>query len=308
MMHSGMILWTLLGLVGLVIGGDVELKLTFPKGTQKSREALLHTSKQADSAPKGGPYPLVINMHGLGGQAHGEVVLTGDGTEVCDGHPCTFNDLIDRRGWIATEPQGISNSWNGGNCCGIAQRFQIDDVGFLRALVTRIAQDYNIDHKRVFAMGFSNGAIMSWRLACEAPDLVRAIAPSHGILWGGAYSVQKPTCDLSKRVSVLAFGGLKDPLQAGSAVDASVARWRGFYGQTDPRVSFQNASTTCKSTASSGTNITVCESAEGKCATHAYAGSSAIGSRYAAPAEVHSTEQILNFFAAQGTQEEHLIV
>merc|ERR1719326_740225 len=85
--------------------------------------------------------------------------------------------------------------------------------------------------------------------ACSQWD--SAIAPSHGILWGGAYSVQKPTPDLSKRVSVLASGGLKDPLQAGSAVNASVARWRGFYGQTDPRVSFQNGSTTCKSTANS---------------------------------------------------------
>lgn len=300
---AAVICWTLLGLVA---GGDVELTLTH--GSFK-RTALLHTPSQADTAPKGGPYPLVINMHGLGGTDSAESIFTGDGTQICGDHKCTFNDLIDRRGWIATEPQGVANSWNGGNCCGYASEVKIDDVGFLRDLVDRIAQDYNVDRSRVFAMGFSNGAIMSWRLACDAPDLVRAIAPSHGILWGNPRSVQIPTCNLSKHVSVLAFGGLKDPLQPGSGVDASVARWRGFYGQRNPTVTFQNASTTCKSTANGGTNITVCESASGKCATHAYAGSSAKPtSTYAAPAEVHSTEEILNFFAAAGSVSVPVIV
>jgi len=306
-MRSGMILWTLLGVVA---GKDVELKVTVSTASYyRARTAVLHTPSAADAAPKGGPYPLVINMHGLGGEDHGENPFTGDGTETCGDHLCTFNDLTDRRGWIATEPQGISDSWNGGDCCGTASRQNIDDVGFLRALVDRIAQDYNIDRKRVFSTGFSNGAIMSWRLACEAPDLVRAIAPSHGILWGSGYSVQKPKCNLTQKVSVLAFAGLKDPLQAGSAVDASVTRWRGFYGHSNPSVTFQNASTECQSTVGGGTNITICNSAKGQCAVHAYAGSAAPSSKYAAPAEVHSTEQMLDFFAAQVPRvEEELVV
>lgn len=141
---------------------------------------------------------------------------------------------------------------------------------------------------------------MSWRLACDAPDLVRAVAPSHGILWGTPLTVQTPKCDLSRKVSVLAFGGLQDPLQAGLSVAASATRWRGFYGHKDePVTTYSHDSTICKSTSGGGANVTMCQTATGPCSKHAYPGSSAVGfTPYACPAEIHSTEQILDFFAA----------
>merc|ERR1712139_378986 len=102
------------------------------------------------------------------------------------------------------------------------------------------------------------------------------------------------------------MGGLADQLARGSWNEASVTRWRGFYGHSNSsaHITFQNASTECRSTVGSGANITICNSAKGKCAVHAYAGSATPSSNYAAPAEVRTTEQMLNFFAAQGPRSD----
>jgi polyhydroxybutyrate depolymerase len=57
---------------------------------------------------------------------------------------------------------------------------QVDDVGFVAALLDDLASRTAIDRTRVYATGFSNGAMMAYRLASERPDLVAAIAPVGG--------------------------------------------------------------------------------------------------------------------------------
>src|SRR3972149_6035846 len=66
---------------------------------------------------------------------------------------------------------------NGGHCCGEAAKNNVDDVGFVRALIDELATLINIDPGRVYATGFSNGAIMVYRLACELSDRIAAIGP-----------------------------------------------------------------------------------------------------------------------------------
>lgn len=102
---------------------------------------------------------------------------------------------------------------------------------------------------------------------------------------------------MTKPVSVLAFVGGKDPLQPFGYVNASVTNWRQRLGHTDtPVQSFANASTTCSYTKKGEVNVTMCTSSEGKCATHAYANGRRTG-QYNCPAEIHTTEQVLEFFA-----------
>jgi polyhydroxybutyrate depolymerase len=94
-------------------------------------------------------------------------------------------------------------TFNGGNCCGYAMNNNVDDVGFVRALLDDLAKVANIDSKRVFATGMSNGGIISYRLASELSDRIAAIAPV-----GGPMGTE--TCSPKRPVSVIHFHGTDD--------------------------------------------------------------------------------------------------
>jgi len=93
----------------------------------------------------------------------------------------------ERAGFVVVFPNGYSRfpggkfaTWNAGGCCGNARDRGIDDVGFVRALVARVQSQLSIDGARIFATGMSNGGMLAHRLACEAPDVFRAVASVAG--------------------------------------------------------------------------------------------------------------------------------
>lgn len=148
--------------------------------------------------------PLVIVLHGGGGNPNNAERMTG------------MSDKADEEGFIAVYPAGTGKvpgilTWNGEFCCGGAMEDNVDDVGFIGALIDRMAMDYNIDTDRVYVTGISNGGIMSYRLAAELPDKIAAIAPVAGSMGGKAES-QSPEIVFAPKapVSVIAFHGLKD--------------------------------------------------------------------------------------------------
>jgi polyhydroxybutyrate depolymerase len=114
------------------------------------------------------PRAVVLNFHGRNSTATQQNLLSG------------MNTLSDRAGFIAVHPQGVSNTWNAGLCCGEAQTRRIDDVGFVRALLDSLQGSLCIDSKRVYATGLSNGGFISHRLGCELSDRIAAIAPVAG--------------------------------------------------------------------------------------------------------------------------------
>lgn len=127
--------------------------------------------------PAGRAVPLVLALHGGGGHA----------AHMADDAHYGLPSAADRAGWIIAFPNGHSRwpggrlaTWNAGHCCGEARDQGVDDVAFLRALVAELRTHLDIDPGRVFAMGMSNGGMMSHRLACEAPDLFRAVASVAG--------------------------------------------------------------------------------------------------------------------------------
>ena len=177
------------------------------------------------------PAPLVFVFHGGTGNAKNAIRMSG------------FNPVADKNGFIVVYPNGTGRlnddkllTWNGGTCCGYAQEENIDDVGFVRAIVTDLRSLANIDPKRIYATGMSNGAILSQRLACEATDLFAAIAPVAGTL-------NFPSCSPTQPISVIEFHGTADehvPYDGGYGpkslvnVDfASVQKSVGFWTQFD---------------------------------------------------------------------------
>jgi polyhydroxybutyrate depolymerase len=109
----------------------------------------------------------------------------------------------DEAGFVVAFPNGYSKfpggkfaTWNAGGCCGDARDRNVDDVAFARATVAAIQSKYSIDAARVFATGMSNGGMLSHRLACEAPDLFRAVASVAG-------TDATASCTPGKPISVL---------------------------------------------------------------------------------------------------------
>lgn len=146
--------------------------------------------------------PLVIALHGRGGNGESMILLTRKG----------FNKLADKDGFVVVYPDGIDLNWNDGRMDeesnDRAHRENIDDVGFISALIDSMITSYNIDPKRVYVTGISNGAIMSYRLACELTNKITAIAPVDGNIPLLVF----PECSPSRPVSVLAINNTNDPL------------------------------------------------------------------------------------------------
>ncbi len=118
--------------------------------------------------------------------------------------------LADREGFLTVYPAGTGGlagrllTWNSGTCCGPAQEAGSDDVGFVRALLDDLAARTPVDRSRVYATGLSNGAMMAYRLAVEAPDVVAAIAPVAGAMALESFEPARP-------VPILHIHSVDDP-------------------------------------------------------------------------------------------------
>lgn len=162
-----------------------------------------------DSLVPGGPVPVVLALHGGGGTGEGMCTMAGGLMAVADDHA-----------FVLVCPDGIGNHWNDGR--GVesyrAHAEQIDDVGFLAALVDRLGEQYAIDRHAIFVIGISNGGLMSYRMACECADLVRGIAAVTASL------PEALACNPSQPVSVLILNGTDDPLMPYEGGEISIFR------------------------------------------------------------------------------------
>jgi polyhydroxybutyrate depolymerase len=121
-----------------------------------------------------------------------------------------INSVADREGFLVAFPQGIGKNWNDGrpDSGSKAQKANVDDVGFIRAVIADISAKLKVDPRRVFATGISNGAIMSNRLACEAADKIAAVA----LVVGTAPYGLEESCAPGRPVPLMAFLSRDDPL------------------------------------------------------------------------------------------------
>jgi polyhydroxybutyrate depolymerase len=154
-----------------------------------AREYLLHIPASYDARQA---VPLVLALHGGGGQAVGMERMSG------------LDALADRDGFIVAYPQGLDRHWNDGRTADVSKA---DDIAFVKTLVSDLETRYRIDPHRVYATGISNGAFFSLRLACDLGGTFAAVAPVAGSLPVGFM----PRCEGSP-VSVLMINGTADPL------------------------------------------------------------------------------------------------
>ncbi|MCP4301575.1 MAG: prolyl oligopeptidase family serine peptidase [Gammaproteobacteria bacterium] len=157
------------------------------------------------SYDNGEQHPIALFMHGYGSSATGTEAEVSNGiTRYAEefGYVMVFpqstwfmSDKSPEERWEVSSWNHISDGFDKGpegpictadaavypcppecgSCgqCGWASCH--DDVGFLKKLVAKIATDFTVDSDRVYISGFSNGAMMANRIACEASELFAAV-------------------------------------------------------------------------------------------------------------------------------------
>ncbi len=135
------------------------------------------------------PVALVINFHGLGANSLEQEALSG------------MSIKAETEGFIVAYPDGLNKAWNDGT-----GRESRDDLQFITELIKSLRSRYNIDPKRVYATGISNGGGMTNRVACDLSNIIAAIGPV-----SGAYNLWKD-CHPSRPVPVIAFHGTADKI------------------------------------------------------------------------------------------------
>lgn len=141
------------------------------------------------------PTPLLFCFHGFGGEAKSMM-------EWADMRP-----IADTANFILVYPQGSlldgSSHWN---IEGPGSKSDADDFGFTEAMLDTITAQYNINQKRIYACGFSNGGFFSFDLACRMNDRFAAVGCVAGTMLEESYL----DCNPSHPTSIITIHGTDD--------------------------------------------------------------------------------------------------
>ena len=189
--------------------GDHTRSLTM--GEQK-RSYLFHLPQGYDSK---NPSPVVLALHGAA--MNGPMMVWFSG----------LNKKADEAGFIVVCPSGTGIgpfcTWNAGGFRGKIADGKPDDVAFLGKLLDDLGTVVNVDEKRVYACGMSNGGMMCYRLAAELSDRIAAIAPVAGTIAIDESTPKRP-------VPVIHFHGSKNnvvPFETAQGKTPSFMRLKG---------------------------------------------------------------------------------
>ncbi len=143
--------------------------------------------------------PLVVLLHGY--------TVNGALQEVY----FRLQPLAEQRGFLYVHPNGLvdpkgNGYWNATDACCNLYGAHVDDSAYLNAVIEKVQHKYNVDPKRIFLVGHSNGGFMSYRMACDHADKIAAIVSLAGATF------QDPTrCRPSAPVNILEIHGTSDP-------------------------------------------------------------------------------------------------
>lgn len=189
------------------------------------------------------PAPVLFVLHGLGDNMSNMFNATG------------FRQIADAHGWIVITPQAlnatislmgysyeIGAAWHSGasgslGTMNIVVNEEVDDAGFLMAILDDLIANYNVDQNNVFCTGFSMGGFMSNRMAMEHGDRIKAIASVSGTI-GNEIATSTPV----GHVSAMHIHGTADgtvtyenagfnvgiTVSVGLGAEATVEYWRNY--------------------------------------------------------------------------------
>eukprot|EP00002_Diphylleia_rotans_P005026 TRINITY_DN139_c0_g1_i1.p1 TRINITY_DN139_c0_g1~~TRINITY_DN139_c0_g1_i1.p1 ORF type:complete len:306 (-),score=56.56 TRINITY_DN139_c0_g1_i1:99-1016(-) len=231
----------------IVPGRRVETSIIFDR-MSRAYNLYVPTDLPSDRA-----VPLIVNLHCFTCVAEDQMAFSH------------FEVVAEENKFLVVHPRGYGRSWNAGPSCCPPAYPNIDDVGFLRAVVADISRKYAVDSRRIYAIGFSNGAAMSFRLACDSADLFAAFATMAG--YDPYESQLLSNCRPSRPMPLLFFVGTNDPFCPTEGSIKTINDWLTLTGcRQSGAVSFQRGVTTCTSYTDGcplqnggiATNVTAC--------------------------------------------------
>jgi polyhydroxybutyrate depolymerase len=202
----------------VVVGGDRPVKVAMPPGLDPNV-----------------PAPLLMLLHGYGSSGDDEESYLHLGPAAA------------MNGMIYLHPDGTRDSngarfWNATDACCNVDGSAVDDSSYLAGLITEVGSRVAVDPRRVFVVGHSNGAFMSYRMACDHADTIAAI-----VSLAGAPPANPTACRPSEPVAILQVQGSADDqvrveggsltgnlapgderLKAYPPLEASLAEWATF--------------------------------------------------------------------------------
>ena len=190
--------------------------------------------------------PLILALHGYGNNADAMRLMTH------------LDETAFSRGYAVAYISSAKPGWN----CGLGDS-DLDDVGFLKKLAAYLQESYGFDPERTFAVGFSNGAFMTQRLAVDAQDTFAAVASVAGMMPQSVWDSRAEKSD----IGVLEIYGTKDDVvpkksddsykTAGApAIEDVMEYWAASNGLTEREtVDLSDKSVCFKASGSSGGNV-----------------------------------------------------
>jgi polyhydroxybutyrate depolymerase len=179
------------------------------------------------------PAPVMFAFHGF------------NNDEECTMNNFGLRQLADLNKFIAVTPRGsgLPLQWNAGDCCGLSNS---NDVQFFRDMVAKLRTMGSVDMNRIYSGGYSNGGYMSYRLACEASDLLAGIYPVAGALSKETtFSCQRQV----KPIPAVHFHGTSDTVIRYSEALDSFSRYpkvAAMNCQGSPAETFRQGTASCQ--------------------------------------------------------------
>lgn len=191
-----------------------------------SRAVIIDASTRTDSTKK---YPLVFAFHGRGGMNKQ--------------WQNTLRRFTDNGDFIGVYPQGYLNSWNLG-----AEPSTADDIAFVNAIVSALSSYTNIDSRKIYAIGTSNGSGMVNKLAANTTHFKAVAAVASQLITSIDITNQ------TSPVSIFQINGAQDdviPIGGGDRLGhtfydayASAKKWAIQFGcNTQPEQTSSNGNT-----------------------------------------------------------------
>ena len=206
----------------LIVMTTVQAQIQYFEWQGTQRQYLLKTPSQTKET-----MPIVYFLHGL-----------GDNITRLD-NEFHFQQIADEFGWMMVIPQALSQSgatmWN-----AALTNSDIDDSGFLMALLDTLSAYHPVNLDSVFFTGFSMGGFMTHRMAIEHGNRITACAPVSGLITHtmASYTAVAP-------IRMLHIHGTSDPVvgyngnsqyfggNLGLSVEAILDYWKNANHCTD---------------------------------------------------------------------------
>lgn len=129
--------------------------------------------------------PVVIFLHGASGIVWPEMISY------------YFTELAEREKFIFIQPQALynNNSSNRMTAWDAHNTQPWNDLAFIGSIIDMLIKQRNIDTKRIYVSGMSNGGYMTYSVAEKLHDKIAAIAPIAGLMDKtvfSSYDMKKP--------------------------------------------------------------------------------------------------------------------